>query len=144
MCYYTHAHIIFVCTQKGKQIDVTECIQWMWVCFVQLKMLYPNDGVFFIHNLRYLKSLKVFLHILTLSFFTDINYTRMIFPKCTPMDMDVLKKYFSRSILVLVLKHEKKIHLKLIKQEVYFIFFQSKKQILRRNNINIDTLFRTK
>lgn len=81
---------------------------------------------------------------LALSFFTDINYTRMIFPKCTPMDMDVLKKYFSRSILVLVLKHEKKIHLKLIKQEVYFIFFQSKKQILRRNNINIDTLFRTK
>lgn len=45
---------------------------------------------------------------LALSFFTDINYTRMIFPKCTPMDMDVLKKYFSRSILVLVLKHEKK------------------------------------
>lgn len=80
----------------------------MWVCFVQLKMLYPNDGVFLIPNLRYLKSLKVFLHILSLSFFTDINYTKMIFPKCTPMDMDVLKKYFSRSILVLVLKHEKK------------------------------------
>lgn len=96
----------------------------MWVCFVQLKMLYPNDGFFFIHNLRYLKSLKVFLHMLTLSFFTDINYTRMIFPKCTPMDIDVLKQYFSRSILVL--KHEKKIHLKLIKQEVKFaIFFSS-------------------
>lgn len=68
----------------------------------------------------------------------------MIFPKCTPKDMDVLKKYFSRSILVLVLKHEKKIHLKLIKQEVCYIFFQSKKQILRRNNIDINTLFRTK
>lgn len=65
-------------------------------------------GVFFIYNLWYLKSLKVFLYILILSFFIDINYIRMIFLKCIFMDMDVFKKYFLRSILVLVLKYEKK------------------------------------
>lgn len=92
-------------------------------------------GFSLIHNLRYLTSLKVFLHMLTLSFFTDINYTSMVLPKCKPTDIHVLKAIFCKDYILCFTW--KKIHLKLKVGSLQYFFFQFKKRILTRNNIII-------